>query len=155
MRKHWYAVAALALVAACGSGDSSEPEASASASPSEAGKSVEVYVVATNALNLIGRELDGAADETDCTDMPGAYSKIREGSQVEIVDSSGATVGVGDLGAPIVAPNTEDTCVWRAIVPNVQEGAGFYQATFLDWQSKKVPEADLESTQVVINANAS
>lgn len=56
------------------------------------------------------------------------YDDIRQGAQVVITDSTGATVGVGQLsaGEPSVVSDRATKCVLRWQVPDIPDGSDFY-----------------------------
>lgn len=66
--------------------------------------------------------------------------------QVVITDATGTTVGVGEVGA---VEAFQDGCLrWFEI--DVPAGGSFYTATVGPWSSRAYPEADLDSTSMVI-----
>jgi len=152
------AIVGLTLVlAGCGSGDAeSEPTPTLtteeSADPSPTPTPPET-VEAVGGVGLSIFLLPG--DEEECIARAG-YSQIREGAQVEILDSAGTVVAVGALGAPKTSEIAGDpetmqimNCAWTFIL-DAPAGGGFYRARVHEWESDLVPEGAMGSTDGIL-----
>lgn len=128
---------AACLTTACGGGTGS-PDEGASSAPEEA-LTAEVRVARPNALAIADEAMGRSAEEGLCEEG----EDFKSGSQVELLDASGATVATSEL-VPVENINAAGKiCAWSAEFEGVPSGGDFYSAKLGKYQSDKVAEADL------------
>jgi len=76
------------------------------------------------------------------------YEDVVEGAPITVTDGSGATVGVGQLGAgtmSTVNPPDARVCSFSYSVDGITAGRGFYRMTVGDHSTQTYPEAEFKS----------
>lgn len=154
MRWACAAVVIAAVISGCGSGDEpAKPEATATTPSPEPVETfdVDANVITLNALAIAEEALDGVATTT-CDDLSGKYAPLQDGGLLTLKDAQGSTVGVAELGDPVLPP-PDNVCAWSATFTDVEAGGEFYSISIGEFESAPRSEADVrQSLPIVMQA---